>query len=210
MLRRLGLNQNLNSKCFAYYLIFVHYKHGGVDTMNFHPAELLEGHYGQLGNSTRSFMPLNKKSDSEVFSVETEKQDNLSYTTKKHYCKRMDYFCHHVMERKDVQRLISFLFLLEMNNELYSSIFYSDEIEIYRYIYLYISKMIYLKHLYNITSFLPQCVGGQGCFQALKKRKLRWLTVAVCQQLNVFIYLCHFWCDFFCQYLIPCSVISVP
>lgn len=46
MLRRLGLNQNLKSKRFVYYLIFVHYKHGGVDTMNFRPAELLEGHYG--------------------------------------------------------------------------------------------------------------------------------------------------------------------
>ena len=50
--------------------------------MNFRPAELLEGHYGQLGNSARSFMPLKNESDSEVFSVETEKQDNLSYTTK--------------------------------------------------------------------------------------------------------------------------------
>lgn len=46
MLRRLGLNQNLNRKCFVYYLIFVCYKHGGVDTLNFRPVELLEEHYG--------------------------------------------------------------------------------------------------------------------------------------------------------------------
>lgn len=36
---------------------------------------------------------------------------------KNHYCKRMDYFCHHVMEWKEVRRLISCLFPLEMNNE---------------------------------------------------------------------------------------------
>lgn len=50
--------------------------------MNSRPAELLEGRYGQLGNGARSSMPLKDESDSEVFSVEAEKQDNLSYTTK--------------------------------------------------------------------------------------------------------------------------------
>lgn len=49
-----------------------------------------------------------------------------------------------------------------MNNELYSSIFYNDEIEIYRYKYISISEENYISVTplqYN-TIFLPQCVGG--------------------------------------------------
>jgi len=46
MLRRLGLNQNLNSKCFVYYLIFVRYERGGADSVTFRLAALLEGRYG--------------------------------------------------------------------------------------------------------------------------------------------------------------------
>lgn len=58
-----------------------------------------------------------------------------------------------------------------MNNELCSSIFYNDEIEIYKYISISEHNYVSVTPLQHNIIFLPQCVGGWGCFQALKKKK---------------------------------------
>lgn len=79
----------------------------------------------QLGNSARSCMPGQWSLLGWDRKIKRSSPNN--HSSNNNHCERMGCVCQRVTEQKEYQRLISCLFLLEMNTELYSSVFHGDE-----------------------------------------------------------------------------------